>query len=185
MRNLLRSGRWSPYVVGGAIGVLSWITFAAMHKSLGASTSFVQVAGALEGLVAPEHVTGNEYYEKTLLGTAEKPAFIVDWQLALVVMLGIGAFAAARSATSRFVEHVPRLWEWRFGSSRPLRYAAAFAGGAVMLYGARMAGGCTSGHAVSGGLQLAVSSWTFLAAMFASGVFAAFALYGAKGRSHV
>ncbi|HAI10768.1 MAG TPA: hypothetical protein DCM28_03630, partial [Phycisphaerales bacterium] len=49
----------------------------------------------------------------------------------------------------------------------------------------RMAGGCTSGHGISGGLQLAVSSWAFFFAMFGSGVVTAFALFGLKGRSHV
>ena len=38
------------------------------------------------------------------------------------------------------------------------------------MYGARLAGGCTSGHGISGGLQLALSSWLFLAVMFATGL---------------
>ena len=54
-----------------------------------------------------------------------------------------------------------------------------------MLFGARMAGGCTSGHGISGGLQLALSSWTFFFAMFASGTFMAFTLFGTGGRQHV
>lgn len=65
------------------------------------------------------------------------------------------------------------------------RYAAAFFGGVILIYGARMAGGCTSGHGISGGLQLAVSSWIFFIAMFASGVVTAFALFGKEGRKHV
>ena len=60
-----------------------------------------------------------------------------------------------------------------------------FLGGAVLLFGARLAGGCTSGHSLSGGLQLAVSSWIFTASMFAAGVATAFALYGRKGADHV
>ena len=54
-----------------------------------------------------------------------------------------------------------------------------------MLFGARMAGGCTSGHGISGGLQLAVSSWAFFIAMFASGLVTAFVLFGKEGRNHV
>jgi uncharacterized membrane protein YedE/YeeE len=46
----------------------------------------------------------------------------------------------------------------------------SFLGGVLLLYGARMAGGCTSGHGISGGLQLAVSSYLFMAAMFAAGI---------------
>lgn len=176
----LRKPRWSPYVAGVGIGVLSWATFVFMGKALGTSTTFVQCAGALEGLVAREHVEGNAYLARTVVG---KP--IIEWQFALVVMLFFGALTAKKLGRERFVEHVPKLWEWRFGSSRMLRYIAAFLGGVILIFGARMADGCTSGHAISGGLQLALSSWTFLIAMFASGLAAAFLLYGAEGRNHV
>ena len=55
----------------------------------------------------------------------------------------------------------------------------------ILIFGARMADGCTSGHAISGGLQLALSSWTFILAMFASGIATALLLYGKEGRRHV
>ena len=48
-----------------------------------------------------------------------------------------------------------------------------FAGGFVMLLGARIAGGCTSGHGVSGMAQLAVGSFVAVAAMFAGGILVA------------
>ena len=54
---------------------------------------------------------------------------------------------------------------------------AAFVGGAIIMYGARMAGGCTSGHGISGSLQLAVSSWVFFLTMFAAGVVTALILF--------
>ena len=68
------------------------------------------------------------------------------------------------------IEWVPRVWRERFGGSILGRFVAAFLGGGIIMYGARMAGGCTSGHGISGGLQLAVSSWVFLAVMFATGL---------------
>lgn len=180
--------KWSPYAVGIALGVLSWITFGFMTKALGTSTSMVKVAGAAECLVAPSHADGNEYLASTI-GTSAKRKQIVDWQLALVAMLPVGAFVSARMARAggeaKFVEHVPKVWAWRFGPSKWLRYGAAFVGGVVLIIGARLADGCTSGHGISGGLQFAVSSWTFFAAMFVSGVVAAFALFGREGRKHV
>ena len=54
-----------------------------------------------------------------------------------------------------------------------------------MMFGARMAGGCTSGHGISGTLQLAVSSWVFILLAFTVGTVAAFAMYGKEGRDHV
>jgi uncharacterized membrane protein YedE/YeeE len=68
------------------------------------------------------------------------------------------------------LELVPEVWKERFGPSVPKRFVAAFLGGVVIMFGARMAGGCTSGHGISGGLQLALSSWLFLGVMFATGL---------------
>jgi uncharacterized membrane protein YedE/YeeE len=122
--------------------------------------------------VAPDHVRENAYLAKHVIAS---PA--IDWQFALVVFLAIGAFIAARLSRQRFVEYVPSVWAARFGDKRIKRYFFAFVGGAVLLFGARLAGGCTSGHGISGSLQLALSSWTFFLTMFASGVATAFLLY--------
>ena len=184
MKNPLTMPRWSPYIVGTGIGVLSWITFLWMGKALGTSTTMVRVAAAIEGIFSQDHVYNTEYLAK-YAGTADAPKPIVEWQFALVVLMAVGAFVAAKLARSKFSEHVPALWEWRFGPSKLFRYAAAFVGGIILLFGARLAGGCTSGHGISGGLQLAVSSWTFFIAMFAAGVVTAFILYSPEGRKHV
>ena len=65
---------------------------------------------------------------------------------------------------------VPGVWRNRFGGSVGKRMVAAFIGGFIILFGARLAGGCTSGHGISGTLQLAVSGWVFFAVMFVTGV---------------
>lgn len=168
----LRAPRWSPYLVGAGLGVLSWITFLFMGKALGTSTSFVKVVAALEGLVSEEHVRQNAYLAKHAVGSP-----LVDWQLALVLMLPVGAFLAARLARSERREYVPAIWSARFGPGRGRRYLGAFLGGVLLLFGARLADGCTSGHGISGGLQLAVSSWTFILCLFAAGSATAFLLY--------
>jgi uncharacterized membrane protein YedE/YeeE len=172
MKNPLTMPRWSPYAVGAGIGVLSWATFLFMDKALGTSTTMVNVAGLVEYPIAPEHVRENAYLAKHVIAS---PA--IDWQFALVVFLVIGAFIAARLSRQRFVEHVPSVWAARFGDNRLKRYFFAFVGGAVLLFGARLAGGCTSGHGISGSLQLALSSWTFFLTMFASGAATAFLMY--------
>jgi hypothetical protein len=78
---------------------------------------------------------------------------------------------------------VPATWRERFGNSPQGRYLAAFAGGLILMYGARMAGGCTSGHGISGSLQLAVSSWVFFLTLFAAGLATAAVLFR-RGPSH-
>ncbi len=180
MNNPVRRGRWSPYVVGAGIGMLSWLTFGLMHKALGTSTTFVTVAGLLESLVSLEHVKANDYYAKLLV---KSPA--IDWQFMLVVGLVIGAFISSKLGGTYQVERVPSLWAARFGPSKLVRALGAFLGGVLVLFGARLAGGCTSGHGISGGLQMAVSSWTFFASFFAAGLATAFIVYGKAGRNHV
>ena len=105
--------------------------------------------------------------------------------MALDIALVLGAFLAAWLGGTFKTERVPSLWTQRFGPSVTKRYAAAFIGGFILLFGARMAGGCTSGHGISGGLQLAVSSWTFFVAMFATGVITAAVLFGFGDRREV
>jgi hypothetical protein len=178
-------------VVGTGIGVLSWATFYFMDKALGTSTSFVGAAECLIGAVSPEHAESNAYFVKEYgaKGGGFKP--IVDWQMALDLALIAGALLAAWLARDFQGPGVPLVWRERFGPSRVKRYGAALAGGFVLMFGARMAGGCTSGHGISGGLQLAVSSWTFFGSMFISGVVAAALMFGfggrtaTKGASHV
>ena len=178
--NVLTKERWSPYVIGAGIGVLSWVTFGLMGKALGVSTTMVRWAGLLGSIFGSEPIRSNPYYSKYLI---DKPA--VDWQMMLVIGLPLGALASSVLSKSFRRETVPDLWNWRFGPSRLLRYASAFVGGAIMLFGARLAGGCTSGHGISGGLQFSVGSWIFFVSFFIAGILSAFALFGREGRQHV
>ena len=72
---------------------------------------------------------------------------------------------------------MPDLWESRFGSAIAPRAMAAFVGGIIAMFGARLADGCPSGHGLSGGLQLAVSGYIALACFFIGGLISANLLY--------
>lgn len=164
------SPAWSPYLAGGLIGVLSWLTFYFSDKPLGISTAYARVAGMVGKLVAPRRVESLPYYQET------KPA--VDWEVMLLVGVIAGAFIAAWTGGELTGEWLPGLWQERFGDdSLAWRLLAATAGGAIMAFGARMAGGCTSGHGISGTLQLAVGSWIAVACFFIGGVITAQLLY--------
>ena len=89
----------------------------------------------------------------------------------------LGAFIAAYTGGEISAAWVPALWQERFGPDIALRSGVAFLGGAIMAYGARLAGGCTSGHGISGTLQLSVSSWIAIACFFAAAVLTATLLY--------
>ena len=69
------------------------------------------------------------------------------------------------------------MWVARFGADPVLRWAVALGGGVLMGFGARWANGCTSGHGISGTLQLTASSWLAAICFFAGGIVVAMLLY--------
>ena len=172
MKNILKQKQWSPYLVGAGIGILSWITFYFMRKPLGVSTTFVRVVGFLESFLFPQHIINTEYFSKYLIGIP-----IFNWQFALVVSIFIGAFVSSRLSGDITREYIPTIWSKRFGKSRGLRAISAFIGGVLILFGARFAGGCTTGHGISGALKLVFASWITVIAMFIGGIAIAFVLY--------
>lgn len=133
MTNWMRKPSWSPYVVGAGIGALSWFAFLSADAPLGISTTFVRAVAFVENAVAPEHVSETPYLKKN------GPK--VDWQLLLVIGVVAGAWLSARFSGERSVERVPALWASRFGPGVVKRYAAAFAGGLLVMFGARLADG--------------------------------------------
>ena len=169
---------WSPYVAGAGIGALSWFTFATVNKPIGVTTPFESTAAALGQRFAPRISGVNAYLAKN----EEAPALDWEWMLAAGALLGsVLSARASRDHASSARKAVPERWAARFGDNPSHRYAAAFAGGALMMFGARMAKGCTSGHGISGTMQLAASSWTFAPIMAATASLVAHALFG-KGR---
>jgi uncharacterized membrane protein YedE/YeeE len=163
------SGAWSPYLVGALIGLLSMATFYFSNKPLSVSTAYARVAGMIGNLFSKTHTQNLKFY------LDNKPK--VEWQVMLVVGMLLGAVIAAVTGGEFSGEWVPAMWEQRFGPDVALRLGMAFLGGALLAYGARLAGGCTSGHGISGALQLSVGSWVALACFFIAGVATAMLLY--------
>ena len=161
--------RWSPYWVGVGIGILSWIAFVLSDKPIGVSTAYAQTSGMLEKILQGPQVEAKAYYREYV------PK--VSWTWMLVVGLLAGAFVSAITAGDFQLQWVPPLWENKFGYSPVIRWAAAFSGGVVLGIGARWADGCTSGHGISGTLQLVVSSWIAVICFFISGVVIAHIIY--------
>jgi uncharacterized protein len=178
MAGKTRNGGWSPYVAGALLGLLAIASvyvstqLLGSPKYLGASTTFVRGAGLVEETVARERVAANEYFTRTKVR--------VDWQFMLVAGVFLGALISSLTDRSFRLESVPPVWKERFGTSIAKRAAGAFLGGAVAMVGARLAGGCPSGHGLSGMMQLSVSSFVALALFFAAGVIVANIVYGRR-----
>jgi uncharacterized membrane protein YedE/YeeE len=160
---------WSPYLAGALIGLLQVPAFLLLGTALGASSSYVTVSAALGSLLDPT-IAAIDYAAKHLEGAKNW------WQVALVGGIALGAFISSRLSGTRRCSPSP-IWARAIGTAKPLpRFLMAWAGGFLMLLGARIADGCTSGHGISGFAQLAIGSFVAVGAMFAGGILTAFML---------
>ena len=160
---------WSPYVVGIGIGLLSCLSFLLSDKPIGCSTAFSRTSGMIERFFRGGVVGEKVYYKKF--------APSIDWEWMLVVGIFVGAFLSAQLSGRFHWAWVPDLWAGTFGDASWVRWIVSLAGGIIMGLGARWAGGCTSGHGISGTLQLAVSSWLATLSFFVGGIVTAMLLY--------
>ncbi len=124
---------WSPYIAGGCAGLVLVLSVWFTGKYFGASTSFVRSAGLIEKIFSAERVSQMDYFVKT----APK----IDWQWMFVVGIFIGSLAASRFSGTFKLQAVPDMWQARFGSGIAGRAIAAFLGGLVAMFGARLADG--------------------------------------------
>lgn len=173
MLEWLELSRWSPYAVGIGIGVLSWLTFLFSAQPVSCSTGLSNTSGMIERLFRGKKVYEKEYYKK------HPPK--VGWKLTFLIGVLLGAAISAAMSGSFQVDWVPQMWEQTFGGAALPRLTAAFAGGILMGFGARWANGCTSGHGISGTLQLAVSSWVSVVFFFIGGIGCAVLIYHVIG----
>ncbi len=161
--------QWSPYLVGIGIGVLNCIAFLLSDKPLACSTAYSRTSGMIESLCRGPKVTDKAYYKKF------SPTIEWDWMLVLGII--IGAFLSAVLSDQFRLEWVPSKWAAAFGNKSFIRWVFAFIGGIIVGIGARWAGGCTSGHGISGTLQLAVSSWLAAICFFIGGIVTAMLIF--------
>lgn len=168
---------WNPYMAGALAGLLLVLSVFIAGKYFGASTTFARSAAAVETAVGID-TSRFDYF--TTNGGKYGAGGLPDWQLLFVVGIMLGSFAASRLSGTFEVVRVPPMWRERFGDSPIKRGVAAFAGGAIALVGVRLAGGCPSGHGLSGLSQLAVSGFIALTFFFVGGLITARILYGRR-----
>lgn len=144
-----RSKGYNWLLAGSLLGILDSIVFltSTFNRPIGASTSYPYVGDVISNL------TQNSYFT-----SIQKPG---NWEM---IFLG-GAFLSGLVISLLRKDFKLQLihsgWAKTEGTSAVKRIIWAFIGGFILLFGARMAGGCTSGHVVSGGMQVAASSLLF------------------------
>jgi len=150
----------NPYLAGIGLGLVLLAAYVVMGRGLGASGAVGSLVAWVLHLVAPAHARSNEFFSEYLEGGVGHP--LKSWLVFEVLGVMVGAFVSGALAgrLNRTVEKGPRI-------SVAGRLGFAFLGGGLMGFGAKLARGCTSGQALSGGATLNAGSWAFMMMVFA------------------
>ncbi len=155
-----KNSYWSPYVAGIMLGLTLLVTFAVMGRGLGASGAFSLVTAVGLRAISPGYAESLKYFSQYF----DSPSPLMNWNLFLLAGVFLGALTGALFS---------RNFKVRFDKGKAMsvstRFVTALSGGMLMGFAARLARGCTSGVALTGGAQLALSGWAFVIAMFAAG----------------
>ena len=139
---------------GIGLAVLNAVVFLEVvsNRIIGASTAYPYVADLITG------TTSNNYFSKI-----KQPG---QWEVLFLTGAFISGIVISLVRKEFKITLIHSNWEKYKGNSATKRIIWSFIGGFILIFGARMAGGCTSGHILSGGMQLAVSSLVFAAFVF-------------------
>ena len=157
----------NAYLGGILLGLLLFLDFFLTGNGLGASGGVNHLLAWVLDLIAPRFVETHPYWARYAGGTLRAWD---NWVVFVLIGLILGGFVASKiHGRWRVVTNKgPRI-------SVRTRWLLAFLGGTLMGYGARLARGCTSGQALSGGAVLSAGSWAFMLALFAGAyLFASF-----------
>jgi uncharacterized membrane protein YedE/YeeE len=161
---------WSPYAAGVLLGIVGILTVVLAHALLGASGGFENLSAYIGRAINP----GNTYFKYIM------PAGITYPVVLLVGIFFGGTLGALSSGTFKFRSMDDEQWKTAYGNQKWKRWLLLFVGGIIVEFAAGIAGGCTSGLAISGGMLLAPAAFLFIAGMFASGIVTALVIYGKK-----
>ena len=157
----------NPYLAGIGLGLVLLAAFVIMGRGLGASGALSALVVTGVDAVAPEHASSNQFYAEYLGDGTTHP--LKGWLVFEVIGVLVGGLLSGVLAgrVKKTVEKGPRI-------STRNRLMLAFGGGVLMGIGAKLARGCTSGQALTGGALLNLGSWAFMLAVFAGGYTAAY-----------
>ena len=152
---------WNPYAAGVLLGLVLAASFLLTGHGLGASGALGRFVGAAVDAVAPGSVDSNPYLAP-IAGGDTNP--FDNWGIPVLLGALLGGFVSGLTAGRLRVQtfHGPRI-------SPQQRWMFAVLGGALVGFGARLARGCTSGQALSGGAMLSLGSWAFMFSVFIGG----------------
>ena len=166
--------------LGGVLLGLVFFAAVLLVKPIGVSTQFVILDGIVADAVSPALVTQaedgftstNAYLAKSGGKYAKSVANPLNYGFVFVLAMALGGFLSTRlrGGLDAAERSIPALWRANFGDSVAKRYGVSFLAGFIALFGARLAGGCTSGHMMSGMMQTSLSGYIFTLGAFATAV---------------
>ena len=180
MKNFWYQKQWNWKVSGVALG-LAFLLAVFLVKPIGVSTQFVILDGIIwnffsnevvvEDVKAPKgYSSTNPYLNKSGGKYAKSVAKPLNYSFVFVLAMLAGGFLASKLQSNRTDKKeliAPEVWRSKFGDSSAKRYIVTFVGGILVLFGSRLAGGCTSGHMMSGMMQTSLSGYLFAIGAFA------------------
>jgi uncharacterized protein len=173
----VKKEEWSPYVAGILLGIVGIVGVVLANSLLGASGAFESVAGLIGKKIAPA-LFSNTYWG--IAGTRMTPVMRPEITYSVILLVGVffgGMLGALSSRTFKIRFNDSEQWKKIFGPQPWKRWVIAFFGAILLEYAAGIAGGCTSGLAISGGMLLAPAAFLFIAGMFTSGILTTMIVY--------
>jgi uncharacterized membrane protein YedE/YeeE len=156
---------WNPYLAGLLLGAALLASFLILGAGLGASSAPARLGAALESCLLPKHTTESAYFGRWLEGGANPLSYYLVFMFVGTFLGGLFSAVLAR--------RVKVSVERGRATSAKRRLVYALIGGVLVGYASRLAGGCTSGQALTGGALLMNGSLVFLVCVFAGGYAAA------------
>ena len=153
----------NPYLAGACLGLVLTGSFLILGTGLGASSGLARIAAAIEGWLLPQHTADTLYFGAW--GKTPLDYYLVYMFIGTIIGGLISAVGEKRLSFQ--LERGRRCSSWT-------RIMLALIGGFLVGYASRMAQGCTSGQALTGGAVLLTGSFVFLVCLFASGYAAAY-----------
>ncbi|MBO6522659.1 MAG: YeeE/YedE family protein [Balneolaceae bacterium] len=151
---------WNPYLSGIGLGLVLLLTFLVMGRGIGASGAMTSVVATTASVISPHTTAANDFYQGYLGDGTVSP--LKDWLVFEVLGVLIGGFLSGLFAGRTRIKI-----EKGAAITTNRRFQYAFIGGMIMAFGTKLARGCTSGQALTGGALMNVGSWLFMISLFA------------------
>jgi uncharacterized membrane protein YedE/YeeE len=151
---------WNPYVCGIGLGLVLLAAFVVMGRGIGASGAMTSVVATGVQSISESHAAANSFYMGYIGDGTVHP--LKDWLVFEVLGVLIGGFLSGV-----FANRAKFKVEKGISITRNQRFMYAFIGGIIMAFGTKLARGCTSGQALTGGALMNVGSWLFMISLFA------------------